>query len=137
MTAKEYLNKAHSIDLRINSNLEQITALRSLLTKATTTYSDMPPSGSRNIHKMEDIIAKIIDMENEINNDIDHLMDVKATIRLKVSAVEDDECRALLEYRYICFMTWEDIATKMNYTTRYVHTLHQRALSKFETVMNI
>lgn len=73
MTVKEYLGQAYRIDQRINSKLEQVGSLRALATKATSTMSDTPPSGSRNVQSMESIIVKIIDLENEINEDIDML----------------------------------------------------------------
>ena len=76
MTVKEYLGQAYRIDQRINSKLEQVTSLRSLVTKASTpTFSDMPRSATRNIHSMENLIVKIMDMEREINADIDYLVD--------------------------------------------------------------
>ena len=46
MTVKEYLSQAYRIDQRINSKLEQVASLRALATKATSTLSDTPPSGS-------------------------------------------------------------------------------------------
>ena len=67
MTAKEYLTQAYRIDQRINSKLEQVSSLRDLSTKATSTFSDVPPSGTRNVHRMEDVICKIVMLENEIN----------------------------------------------------------------------
>ena len=69
MTAKDYLGQAYRLDQRINSKLEQVLSLRDLTTKATATMSDMPGGGSRNVYKMQDIVAKIIDLENEINAD--------------------------------------------------------------------
>ena len=67
MTAKDYLTQAYRIDQRINSKLEQVASLRELTTKATSTFSDVPPSGTRNVHRMEDVICKIVMLENEIN----------------------------------------------------------------------
>ncbi len=82
MTAKQYLSQAYRIDQRINSKLEQIVSLRALAAKATSTLSDTLPSGTRNVHSMEDIIAKMVDLENEINADIDTLVDLKTGIRI-------------------------------------------------------
>ena len=114
MTAKEYLNQAYRLDQRINSKLEQVMSLRDLTTKATATMSDMP-SGSHNVYKMQDIIGKIIDLENEINADIDQLVDLKREMVSAIKAVEDPEYQTLLELRYLCFKTWEQIAVEMNY----------------------
>lgn len=128
MTAKEYLGQAYRLDQRINSKLEQVLSLRDLTTKATATMSDMPGGGSRNVYKMQDIIAKIIDLENEINADIDQLVDLKRDIVAIIKAVENPEYQTLLELRYLCFKTWEQIAVDMGYELRYLHKLHHRAL---------
>ena len=122
MTAKEYLTQAYRIDQRINSKLEQVSSLRDLSTKATSTFSDVPPSGTRNVHRME----------NEINAEIDHLVDLKREIREVISAVKNLECQTLLELRYLCFKTWEQIAVQMNYSTKYVFDLHRTALKMIE-----
>ena len=129
MTAKEYLGQAYRLDQRINSKLEQVLSLRDLTTKATATMSDMPGGGSRNVYKMQDIIGKIIDLENEINADIDQLVDLKREMVAVIKAVENPEYQTLLELRYLCFKTWEQIAVYMGYESRYLHKLHQRALN--------
>lgn len=125
MTAKEYLGQAYRLDQRINSKLEQVLSLRDLTTKATATMSDMPGGGSRNVYKMQDIIEKIVDLENEINADIDKLVDLKREMATIIKAVENPEYQTLLELRYLCFKTWEQIAVDMQYATRN-NKLHDR-----------
>ena len=130
MTAKEYLTQAYRIDQRINSKLEQVSSLRDLSTKATSTFSDVPPSGTRNVHRMEDVICKIVMLENEINAEIDHLVDLKREIREVISAVKNLECQTLLELRYLCFKTWEQIAVEMNYSIQHIYRLRDKALTQ-------
>ena len=128
MTAKEYLGQAYLIDQRINSKLEQVMSLRTLATKATSTMTDMPRSASPNIRSMEDIIGKMVDLESEINADIDALLDLKREIVSSIKGVEKPELRTLLELRYLCFSTWEEIAVKLGYSVRSVFRLHDTAL---------
>lgn len=128
MSTKEYLSQAYRIDQRINSKLEQIASLRDLSTKATTTYSDMPRNATRNVHRLEDVICKIVQLENEINEEIDQLVDLKKEIRHVISEVRNPEYQTLLELRYLCFKNWEQIAVLMNYSTKYLFDLHSRAL---------
>ena len=129
MTAKEYLGQAYRLDQRINSKLEQVLSLRDLTTKATATMSDMPGGGSRNVYRMQDIIGKIIDLENEINADIDQLVDLKRDIVAIIKAVENPEYQTLLEKRYLCFLHWEQIAVDMNYGIDNIFKLHKKALA--------
>lgn len=130
MTAKEYLGQAYRLDQRINSKLEQVLSLRDLTTKATATMSDMPGGGSRNVYKMQDIIAKIIDLENEINADIDQLVDLKREMVATIKSVTDPECQTLLELRFLCFKTWEQIAVDVGYSIQHIYRLRDKALTQ-------
>jgi hypothetical protein len=132
MTNKEYLAQAYRIDQRINSKLEQIISLRDLSTKATSTLSDMPGNATRNVRSMEGVIVKMIDLENEINTDIDTLVDLKKEFVSIIKKVNNTEYQTLLELRYLCFKTWEQIAVDMGYDLRYIHKLHNRALEDCE-----
>ena len=134
MTAKEYLSQAYRIDHRINSKIEQVQSLRDLAAKATATLSDMPRSASPNVHRMEDVIAKMVDLESEINADLTRLINLKHEIVTVVKCVESPELQTLLELRYLCFMTWEQIAVELHFDLRWVHRLHNRALNEVEAI---
>lgn len=127
---KEYLIKAYRIDQRINSKIEQLEMLNVLATKATTTLSDMP-RGSRNVHKMEDSIMKIFDVEQEINKNIDELVDYKLKVTTDIFKLDNPEFQTVLELRYLCFKTWDQIAYEMGYSVRGIYKLHNRALDGF------
>ncbi len=133
MTAKEYLSQAYRLDQRINSKLEQIMSLRDLTTKATATMCDTPSDSSRNAYRMQDIIGKIIDLENEINADIDQLVDLKREMVATIKAVANPECQTLLELRFLCFKTWEQIAVEMDYSIQHIYRLRDRALKMIIT----
>ena len=88
----------------------------------------MYSSGNGNKQKMEGVIVKIIDLENEIDEEIDRLVDLKQEIVSMIKQVKNPEYQTLLELRYLCFRTWEQIAVEMSYELRYLHKLHRRAL---------
>lgn len=134
LSAKEYLSQAYRIDQRINSKLELVQSLRDLAEKATATLSDTPPSGTRNFHRMEDVIVKMLDLEDEINADLQHLIDLKHEVVTIIKCVESPELQTLLELRYLCFRTWEQIAVEMHYDIRHVHRLHSRALNEVDAI---
>ena len=132
MTSKEYLEQAFRLDQRINSKLEQVMSLRGLATKATATIHDMPGAATPNVHKMSDLVCKIVDLEEEINAEIDTLVDLKREIMAAIRLVEDPELRLILELRYLCFRSWKDIATDTRCSIRTVYRLHDQALENFE-----
>ena len=132
MKAKEYLSQAYRLDQRIDAKIEQVMSLRNLAAKATSTLSDAMPSGTRNIHRMEDIIMRIFDLENEINADIDALVALKREIVSTIKSVPNLEYQILLELRYLCFKPWEQIAVEMGYGIDNIFRLHQKALKDLE-----
>ncbi len=131
MNTKDYLSQAYRIDQRINSKLAQVMSLRDLLGKATGTLSGAPKAATPNPHTMEDTIAKMVDLENEINEDIDALVDLKAEIMRRIKCVENTEYQTILELRYLCFKRWEFIAVELGYDLRYLYKLHDQALDAF------
>ena len=134
MKIKEYLMQAYRIDQRINSKLEQIAALHDLATKATVTYSDMPKSSNRSGSKIEDAIIKIIDLEDEINKDIDRLVDLKTDITHLIKKLDSHEYQILLEQRYLCFKSWEQISVDLGYSIQHTFRLHDTALQELSKV---
>lgn len=129
MTIKEYLSQAYRIDQRINSKLEQVSSLRELAVKATSTLSDTYSSGNGNKQKMEGVIVKIIDLEHEIDEEIDRLVDLKQEIVSLIKKVKNPEYQTLLELRYLNFKTWEQIASEMHYSIQHTFRIHDKALS--------
>ena len=136
MTAKEYLNQAYWLDRRINSKLEQLSSLRDMATKTTSIMSDDVVSRTRNVHSMQDVIAKIIDIQAEINADIDRLVDLKREIGETIRRVEDPRQRTVLEYRYLCYMRFTKIAEVLNYGESTIRVWHQKGLERLESFLN-
>lgn len=128
MTAKEYLSQAYRLDQRAASKAEQIFQLRGLATQATATMSNMPRNASPNPHRMEGIIVKIVDLENDLNADIDRLLDLKREIVKVIDAVENPDQQLLLSLRYLNFKSWEQIAVTLGYSMVYTFQLHKKAL---------
>lgn len=130
--AKNYLMRAYRVDQRIENKLEQIQLLNDLAAKATATYSDMPGSPNRKIHKMEDVLVKIIDIKTEIHADMLELVDLKKEIMDCIKQVDDPELQLILELRYLNYVGWEQIAGDLGYGIDNVFRLHRKALDFIE-----
>lgn len=128
MTAKEYLSQAYRLDKRIDSKIEQLKSLNLLAIKCTSTLSDMPKSQSISNSRLEDTVVKIVDLQEEINRDIDSLVDLKRDIVRTIKSVQNPEYQIILELRYLCFKTWEEIAVQMNCSIDNVFKIRKNAL---------
>lgn len=129
MTSNEYLRQAYRLDQRINSKLEQVASLNELAMKCTSTLTGMPRNPNRGTSTMADAVSKIVDLQAEINRDIDRLVDLKREMVRLIKAVDNTEYQTLLELRYLCFKTWEQIAVDMGYNVRHVYRLHDEAVA--------
>lgn len=132
MTAKEYLGQAYRLDQRINSKLEQIRSLNELAAKCTSTITGMPKNPSHSTSMMEEAVGKIVDLQAEIDGDIGQLVDLKRDMVSIIKAVQNTEYQTLLELRYLCFKTWEQIAVAMGYNLRHVYRLHDEAVESIK-----
>ena len=137
MTVKEYLSQAKFLDQRINSKIQQVAALNDLATKATSTLTGMPRNPNHATSSMEDVIAKLIDLQAEINNDIDTLVDLKRSLSKTIKAVDSPEYQTVLEKRYLCFQSWEQIAVEMGYDLRWLYRIHGKALEEVKAILGI
>ena len=132
MRAKEYLGQAYRLDQRINSKLEQIASLDELTTKCNLTLTGMPRNPDRGTSNMAEAVGKIIDLQTEINYDIQKLVDLKREMVRVIKAVDNTEYQTLLELRYLCFKTWEQIAVDLGYNVRHVYRLHDEAVESIK-----
>ena len=95
MNAKEYLSQGIWLDQKINSKLEQVTSLKALATKVTTTFGEERVQSTKKQSPMEDTMVKLMDLENEINDDIDELIDLKKEIQETINQVDDPICQSM------------------------------------------
>ena len=128
MTAKEYLGQAYRLDQWINSKLRQVENLRSLTQRVTASYGREPVSHTRNVTSLEDSIIRLIEAEEQINQQIDKMVNLKMDIAALIDHVRNENYRLILEKRYLCFLSWDEIATDMHYSSRWVRNVHERAL---------
>ena len=124
----KYLKRYVILEREINRKQEEVDKLRTMLVKVTASFSHTPKGGGSIYSKTESVVAKIVELENEINTSIDNLIDIKQSIYRIIESVKDDKERQLLQYRYLDGMTFEWIAAEMNYCWRQIHRLHSKAL---------
>ena len=134
MTAKEYLYQAYRLDDLINSYRRELASLKelSLSVGSQDTSKDSVSVSKDNSARFTRIVDSIVDLETKINNEIENYVAVKNEIHSVIEAVENNDEKLCLRYRYIEFMSWDDIADKMHYELRNVFRLHGKALKNIK-----
>ena len=84
---------------------------------------------------MQETIVKIIEYENELNQDIDKLIDKKLEVKSIVDQLRNADMIDILYKRYFHFETWEQIAADKGYTFQWLHKLHAKALKEIKKLL--
>ena len=77
MTAKVYLQQAYKLDQRVNNKLLHIESLRSLTQKVTAAMKESVVSHTSCVTSLEDTIIRLMEAEDELNQQIDALVNLK------------------------------------------------------------
>jgi DNA-directed RNA polymerase specialized sigma24 family protein len=84
---------------------------------------------------MSGLVVKIYDLEAKLVKDKIRLVELEKDIIGRIDALEEPAYRELLTLRYVNGHKWEEIAVRMNFAFRWVHTLHGRALRSLENLL--
>ena len=133
--AKAYLRKIELLDAHINNKLSDLHQQRTLVTKITATISPVAVSGSGGQDKLGDAVAKIVDLQEEINQKIDQYVDLKREISAVLEQLDDPDQVKVLHKRYFEHEPWERIACEMKYSFRNVCYIHGKALQAVEAIL--
>lgn len=135
MKAKEYLSQAFWLDQRVNTKLEQLQILRDLSMKVSANLTVEKVAGGNNKKgHMENTVAKIVDLEKEIKEDLARSIAIKAEIMNTISQVDDPIGQIILEMRYINGKGWDEISSSLNYRDSSIFKIHSRALKEVNRI---
>lgn len=136
MTAKEYLGQAFYLDRKIRAKERQLESLRAHAVYTTPQFGDDSHTSVTLKSSLEEAVVKIVELEEYISEQIMNLVHLKQEICQAIKAINNPEYETLLEMRYLSFMKWDEISASLNYSRRYMFTVHGRALElvKIESV---
>ena len=130
-----YLNRIRLLEKQINAMQEEIRWLEESATRITPTLKEDVVSCSGSQDRVGDAAAKIGDLKSECKQAMLALAEERNKIARQLKKVRNAEYFEILHKRHMECMTFEDIATSMHYSYRWVWTLHKRALMAFRRVL--
>lgn len=90
------------------------------------TISDMPKGGEG--LDTADKIIKLIELKTIYEKQWDELIQERMRIEKAINSLGDSTERALMGYKYIDGLTWEEVCVKISYSWKQTHRIHGRAL---------
>lgn len=137
MRAKQYLQQYRRCKKRLRRLQEQIAELNDLVDGLSAPQVDGDRvQSSHDPDRMGEVIARKSDLEEELMVEIGNTLDMLNEIEATINAIKNVDYQTLLQKRYIRLETWEVIAEDMHYTSRWLFTMHGRALIEVEKLIN-
>ena len=134
LEAKKLLMQIKKLDKLIENKQVEIQKLRSQLSYKGISYGDKVQSsvvGNPTTEK----IAKIVDYEKELNDDIENLLNLKKETTKLIDSLEDADEIDVLYQRYYQYLNWEEIAVNKCMTCRSIYKLHGKALMEIDKLL--
>lgn len=128
----EALEQSRWLETDIRCKTEQLTALKEMAGKITSTFSDVK-AGSRIQHDvMANAVANIVDLEQSLSESVCQLMQAQKDLMGCFDCLKSPESRTILQLRYLNNKPWKEIATIMDYSLKTVYRKHKCALAELE-----
>lgn len=133
-SAKAFLMTVQMDDTKIEAKVIELQKLKSMVTKITPTLTDTG-GGSGSLDKFEKTMAKIVDLQNEINDSIDSYVNHKKQVSELLDKLSDPDQYKVLHERYILGKSFEQISCDMHMTYRNACYIHGKGLQAFQELL--
>lgn len=98
----------------------------------TPQYSATPKGGSGNADKIQRSVEKLAEIDEKIAKQLERTAARRQEIENAIDSLSDSRYRVVLRCRYLDGESFERIATRMNYSYRWVKALHRQGLEEIE-----
>ena len=109
---------------------------REMAMQATGRTDALRVSGTNQRSKVETYVLELWNAHNELQKELAELMEKSRQAEERIKTLPEERHRAVLELRYLCGLTWEEIAQRLNFTLRWVHKLHKEGIDLLCRSMN-
>ena len=138
MDVQAWLEKVKELDQLIDMKQIEHKTLISMATNTSPRPMNGIPFSETGVvsNPVEDCVAKLIMINDEINRLVDEFVDHKKQVINMLEKLSDNECN-VLHKRYICYMTWGEIAKDMCCSYMQVWRIKKKAYKNLENILNV
>lgn len=136
ISAQAYMEDVTNLQRRIATKTETAHRYRDMAMRATGSTEAVRVSGTNARSKVADNVDKLVDIQRAIERDAERMRN-KITMAMElIDGVGTPERKELLELRYLCGLTWENVGRRMRYDKRQSQRIHKRALEDVQRQMD-
>jgi len=136
MTAKEFFQSVREADHRLASLRQQ----RQQIEQQAFSMGGMSETNIRspgNRSRVESAALRLVELDEAMGEAAEHYADLMEQAQEILSQVENTRHYEVLSYRYVCGMSWKQVAEKMGYTgLKSVFQVHGWALMEAQKIMD-
>lgn len=128
-TIKAFLKYIQTADTRIKNKLVEVYQLRCMATSITAPTDSDAIQTSGITDRVGNVVPKIVELENEINNMIDHFVDEKQKRVKLIETLENDLEYKVCHMHYVQYKELTDIALELGYSYPWILEVHSKAIN--------
>lgn len=129
---KEYLRSYQRAVRRERDILEEIQQLRmEKMFPATRLEGATQAAGGSDLSAYA---AKIDDLIRQLQKEMLEKVRLRERIERDISRLRDEDEKAVLRYRYIQGLKWEDVCDRIGFSWNHTHRIHAKALDHLKMV---
>lgn len=132
MDTKQYLSQIKRLDRNIQNKLSELYNLKMMASSISVSNEGERVQTSGNKDQLGAVVAKIVDMEKEVDKMVDLFVDTRSEIISQIDSMDDLDSYDILSMRYVAGKTFHEISEKTGWSIRKVFSLHGKALLEFE-----
>ncbi len=131
---KAFLEKIKSQDRRVQMMREEYQRIRRSLDVSGLNYENTGTvNATRKTDAMADLIAEMVDYENELKQEECRLAAMRLKAAVAISRLADDREREVLRRWYLMYQTEDEIRKAMGYSQSKIYGFRQRGLEHLES----
>lgn len=134
LTAKDFLKTLRTLNMQVRALQTTHNQLKSdVRTLKAVDYSKDRVDGGHSAD-MGDLVARCIDTEQELKDEIRTLLKMKRTAFTLIKQIDDPVSKTVLLLRYVNNRPWVLIQKQMSYAESQMYVLHRKAIKDFTDV---
>lgn len=127
---KEYLHQYKESVRRLNRIQDKLDEIKNMRMSISINSDGMPHGSGQS--DLSGYAAELDMLERDLEKEMYSRIKLYDEISGQIKNVKNKSEQDVLYYRYIKGLSWWEIAEKMNYSERWIHKLHGKALVHFE-----
>lgn len=135
MNSIAYVSQIDKINALIECKEAEIANLYDVATSITSAMKDDCIQHSNVSDKVGNSVAKIIDLQNELQLEVERYKVVRTEIFNSISQLDPQEMKVLYK-RYFQKKSVTEIAEEMNYSRQNISIIHKKALKNLQKIIN-